>query len=162
MAPYLLALIAHGVIGGTDVVLNHELIARLPARPNAGPEQCLHSARELIFATVFLALAWFEWHGMAALAIAGLLLAELAISTVDTVIEVDTRILPVSERVLHVVLFVNMGVVVTLVGQALLAWWSMPTRVLPASHGAAAWMLSALALGALGWSVRDARAAARP
>ena len=31
MAPYLLALIAHGLIGGADVVLNHELIARIPA-----------------------------------------------------------------------------------------------------------------------------------
>lgn len=155
MEPFVLALLVHGAIGGADVVLNHELIAKIPARPNAGSEQCLHSAREAVFAAIFLALAWFEWHGLAALAIAALLLAELAISTVDTVIEVETRILPVSERVLHVFLFVNMGVVVTLVGQALLAWWPLPTGVVRADHGGAAWLLSLLGLVSLAWSVRD-------
>ncbi|MES2319929.1 MAG: hypothetical protein V4631_20810 [Pseudomonadota bacterium] len=155
MEPYLLALLVHGVIGGADVVLNHELIAKIPSRPNAGPEQWLHSARELVFGIIFLALAWYQWHGVAALAIGALLLAELVISTVDTVIEVDTRVLPVSERILHVFLFVNMGVVVTLVGQALLAWTRLPTGLVAAGHGAPAWVLSVLALVALGWSVRD-------
>lgn len=155
MEPFIAALLVHAIIGGIDVLLNHELIAKIPSLPNAGPEQCLHSARELVFGALFLALAWFEWHGTAALAIAALLLAELLISTVDTVIEVDTRVLPVTERVLHVALFVNMGVVLALVGQALLAWWPLPTQVLRAEHGAAAWMLSAMALAALAWSVRD-------
>ena len=155
MEPYIAALLVHAAIGATDVVLNHELIAKIPSLPNAGPEQCLHGARELVFSGLFLALAWFEWHGLAALAIAALLLAELAISTVDTVIEVDTRVLPVTERVLHVALFVNMGVVLALVGQALLGWWPLPAQVLRAEHGVAAWVLSVLALAALAWSVRD-------
>ena len=155
MEPFIAALLVHAVIGGIDVVLNHELIAKIPSLPNAGPEQILHSARELVFGALFLALAWFEWHGTTALAIAALLLAELFISTVDTVIEVDTRVLPVTERVLHVALFVNMGVVLVLVGQALLAWWPLPAQVLRADHGMAAWVLSALALAALAWSVRD-------
>jgi hypothetical protein len=155
MAPYIAALLVHAVIGGVDVILNHELIARIPARPNAGPEQVLHSARELLFSAIFVALAWWEWHGVAALAIGALLAAELVVSTIDTVVEVDTRILPVTERVLHVFLFVNMGIVLTLVGQALLRWWQLPTAVVPASHGAPAWVLSVLAAIALGWSVRD-------
>ena len=162
MAPYIAALLVHAVIGGTDVVVNHELIAKIPSRPNARPEQCLHSARELVFAILFVALAWYEWHGWTALAIAALLLAELLISTIDTVIEVDTRVLPVSERVLHVLLFVNMGVVVTLVGQALLAWWPLPTGIVRASHGAPGIALSVLALVALGWSARDALSVLRP
>ena len=155
MEIYLLALAAHGVLGGIDVVLNHELIAKIPARPNGGPEQCLHSARELVFAALFMALAWFEWHGLAALGIAALLLAELAISAIDTIIEVDTRILPVSERLLHFILFVNLGVVLTLVGPALLAWWDAPTELLPVHHGALSWVLSVQAIAALAWSLRD-------
>ena len=155
MEPFVLALIAHGLIGGADVVFNHELIARIPAQRNSGPEEYLHSARELIFAALFFALAWYAWHGVAVWFIAALLLAELVVSTIDMVLEIDTRVLPVTERIAHVLLFVNFGIVVTLVGQALLAWSRLPSGIMPVSHGAASWVLSALAVLALGWSIRD-------
>lgn len=156
MEPFVVALIAHGVIGGSDVVLNHELIARIPSLPNATAEQILHSARELAFAILFVALAWYEWHGAAALVIACVLAGEMLISTVDMVVEADTRVLPVPERVLHVLLYTNYGIVLVLVGQTLWRWWPLPSAVVPASHGLASWVLSAMALASLGWSVRDA------
>ncbi len=55
MEPFVLALAAHGLIGGADVIVNHELIARIPAQAGTGPEERLHSARELIFALLFVA-----------------------------------------------------------------------------------------------------------
>lgn len=155
MEPFLFALIAQGLIGGADVIVNHKVIAQVPARDNAGPEEVLHSARECIFGTLFFALAWFEWHGVAVLFIAGLLLAEVVVSTVDTVLEFDTRLLPVTERVAHVFLFVNLGILVTLVGQALLAWGDRPSAIVGVDYGAVSWLLSGLAVLALGWSVRD-------
>ena len=161
MEPFILALIAHGLIGGADVIVNHEAIARVPAQPNTGPEQLLHSARELIFALLFLGLAWFAWHGAAAFIIAALLLTELAVSTIDTVIEPDVRVLPVTERVAHVLLFVNAGIILGLLGPVLLAWSALPTQLAAADYGAASWVLSALALLALCWSIRDAASATR-
>lgn len=161
MPAFVYALIAHGIIGGLDVIINHELIARLPARRGARAELALHSARELIFATLFGGLAWFEWHGLAALLIGALLLGEFLISLVDMVIEPEVRPLPPSERVAHVVLLVNLGVIAALVGQAVLAWLSQPTGLAAVDYGAASWILSALALGSLGWSVRDAISASR-
>lgn len=155
MEPFIIALIAHGVIGGSDVILNHELIARIPSLPGATAEQTLHSARELAFCILFLALAWFEWHGAAALAIACVLAAEMLISTFDMVVEGDTRVLPVTERALHALLFTNYGIVLALTGQALLRWWALPGAIVPTSHGLASWVLSAMALASLGWSVRD-------
>lgn len=155
MEPFVAALIAHGLIGGADVIVNHEVIAKIPQLPNSGPEEVLHSLRELLFATLFASLAWFEWHGAAAWFIAALIAAELVISTIDQAIEFDIRLLPVTERVAHVCLFVNMGIVVTLVGQALLQWHSLPTRLEAVDHGMASWILSALAALALGWSIRD-------
>ncbi|SHH45960.1 hypothetical protein [Massilia sp. CF038] len=156
MEPFIIALLAHGVIGGTDVVLNHELIARLPSQASARTEQVLHSGRELAFALLFTALAWGEWHGAAALLIGAILVGETLISTVDMVVEINTRILPVSERVLHVLLFTNYGIVLALVGQTLLDWWQLPTALVPADHGWASWVLSLMALASLGWCVRDA------
>lgn len=155
MEPFIIALIVHGCIGGADVIFNHEIIARIPSLPNSGPEEVLHSARELLFAVLFFSLAWFEWHGAAALFIAAIIAAELIVSTVDQVIELDTRLMPVTERVAHVCLFVNMGIVVTLVGQELLRWFALPMQLRPVDYGMASWVLSVLAVLALAWSVRD-------
>jgi hypothetical protein len=33
MGPFVVALNAHGVMGGTDVILNHELVGRAPSLP---------------------------------------------------------------------------------------------------------------------------------
>ena len=151
----------HGLIGGADVIFNHELIARIPSQPGSRAEECLHSARELIFATLFFSLAWYEWHGAACLFIVALLLGEMAVSTVDAVLELDVRVLPTTERVAHVLLFVNFGIVVTLVGQAALAWSRLPTDIVATSHGTLSWVLSGLAVLALGWSIRDALSAVR-
>ena len=159
IAGFLLALIGHGVIGALDVLINHELIAKVPRQTAAAREQCLHGARELVFAALFGALAWAEWHGALALAIAALLAAELAISTVDQVLELDIRLLPVTERAAHAVLFVNLGIIIALLGQQLLAWAALPSALVRVDHGWASWVLSALAIAALAWSVRDGLAA---
>jgi phosphatidylglycerophosphate synthase len=145
----------HGVLGGLDVLLNHELLARLPAKGYAGPEESMHSAREWIFFAIFLSLAWFEWHGAAVWWIAALYLGEVAVSARDVVIEGETRVLPKPERVLHLFLFMNLGALVVLVGQALLGWHGLPAAVVRTHHGWASWVLTAMALGTLAWAVRD-------
>jgi phosphatidylglycerophosphate synthase len=144
-----------GVIGGVDVILNHELLARLPQRADTGTEEALHSAREFVFTALFLSLAWCEWHGVLVLWIAALLLCEVVISSVDVVVEGNTRILPVPERVLHLFLFMNLGVVILLVVSALLDWWQLPAGVTRVDHGWGSWVLTAMAALALGWGVRD-------
>jgi hypothetical protein len=159
--PLFLALIVHGLIGGADVIVNHELIAKLPSRPGVRAELILHSMRELLFAILFLALAWLEWHGAAALFIAALVLLELAVSLVDTVIEPALRLLPPGERVLHFFLFVNIGIIIALLGPILLQWWVAPTQLRRADYGVASVVLTALALLAMGWSMRDALSAWR-
>ena len=154
-------LIVHGVLGGLDVVVNHEMIVHLPKRPGSKAEQRLHTAREAIFATLFLAIAWWEWHGAWALFPAGLLLAELLVSMRDAAIEGETRILPVTESVLHVALFVNLGVLFAFGGQQLRAWAALPAAVAPAAPDWPAWVLSAMAFLCLAWAVRDAVSARR-
>lgn len=161
MEPFVLVLLAHGVIGSIDVLVNHELVARVPALPGSAVEQWLHGARELIFAALFAGLAWFTWEGAAAYVIAALLLAELAVSTTDSVVEPGVRVLPFAERVLHVLLFVNFGALLALLLPRLAAWAELPTRLAPASYGAASWALSVLSLLALAWALRDASNAAR-
>jgi phosphatidylglycerophosphate synthase len=151
----------HGAIGGLDVLLNHELLARLPRQTYAGPEERVHSAREALFCAIFLSLAWFEWHGAAVWWIVALYLGEVGVSARDVVIEGNTRVLPKPERVLHLFLFMNLGALVVLVGQALLGWHALPTAMVPTDHGWASRVLSVMALGSLVWAVRDGLSAWR-
>lgn len=106
-------------------------------------------------------LAWFEWHGGFVWWIVALFLAETAISARDVVVEGEVGELPKSGHLLHLFLFMNLGVMFTLTGQALFAWHALPSRLAPVDHGWASCLLTAMALGALGWALRDGLAATR-
>jgi phosphatidylglycerophosphate synthase len=156
---YVLALVLHGVIGGLDVFINHEWLARLPSRRDAVTEEKLHSARELLFCLAFLSLGWFEWHGAAVWWIVLLYAGEVLVSAVDVLVEGEIRVLPRPERVLHLFLFMNLGALIVLVGQALLGWSALPTAIVFVDHGWASRVLTVMGIGALVWAIRDGRRA---
>jgi hypothetical protein len=151
--PALLA--AQGVMGGVDTLVNHEWIERLPKRPQARTEIGLHSIREAIYACLFAGLAWFAWHGAAAAAIAMLVLAEVLVTATDELVENRTRVMPQNERVLHVFLTLNLGLIIALLAPTLARWATQPTALAPVDHGWLSWFLSALALASAAWSLRD-------
>ena len=151
-------LVAQGVLGGIDTLLNHERIERLRLRRESRREVGLHSLREAIYALLFGGLAWFEWHGVLALAIGALLLAELAVTAIDEAVENRTRVLPQNERILHIVLTLNLGAIIALLAPVLAGWARQPSALDPVSYGLTSLALSVLALFAAAWCVLDARA----
>lgn len=148
-------LVAQGIIGGVDTLLNHELIEGLPHRRALRGEVGLHAVREAVYAALFAAFAWFAWHGALAFVLGALLVAEVLIILTDEVLENRLRVLPSNERALHVLLTLNFGAIVALFGPVLLEWAARPTALAPAHHGWPSWALSALALAAVAWAVRD-------
>jgi hypothetical protein len=158
---FLYALLLHGVLGAIDVFLNHELLAKLPARREAAEEEGLHAVREFIFACLFASIAWFAWHGALVWWIAALLLGEVLVSARDVVVEGGIRVLPVPERVLHLLLFMNLGALVVLGGFTLAEWHVGEAMLIRVDHGWASWVLTAMAAGAFAWAVRDGVAALR-
>lgn len=152
-------LMLHGLIGGFDVLWNHELKEHLPRRPSAATEEGLHSARELLFALLFISLAWWQWHGRWVWFIAALVAIETGVTARDAVVEVKTRVLSVAEQLSHVALFINFGVFLTLLFGRLSAWSGLPDAVVAVDYGWVSRVLSALGLIAAGWCVRDALAA---
>lgn len=154
-------LVFHGIVGGLDVVLNHEATSHLPEHAWARHEQVLHSMRELAFAMLFAGLGWLQWNGAFAWLVAALVLAEFAISFVDTLLEDRIRRLPQLERALHTILFINFGAYSALLAYVLIDWSVAPTSVQFAYHGVLSWALGVLALGSFGWCVRDALSARR-
>ena len=148
-------LAAQGVLGGIDTLVNHEWLAKLPQRPDARGEIALHSLREANYAVLFGGLAWFSWHGGLAYILGGLLLAEILITARDEWIENRIRVLPQNERVMHVFLTLNLGAIIALLIPVLHGWSSQPGGLAARDYGVLSWFLSALALAAAFWSVRD-------
>jgi membrane-bound metal-dependent hydrolase YbcI (DUF457 family) len=158
MIPVLSLLILHGVIGGVDVLVNHELAEKLPHRESARHEEILHSLRELLFALIFGGLALFEWRGSFAWCIVALLAGEFLVSLTDTLLEDKIRRLPPLERALHVLLFINFGAYVALFVPVLADWNAMSSALEPVHYGWRTWLLSGLSALALAWCIRDALA----
>lgn len=147
------------LLGGLDNLTHHELTEKLPARASARTELALHSARELIYAVLFIGLAWFAPHGLWAWALLALLAAEIVITLWDFIEEDRTRTLPPFERVLHTVMAINFGAMLALGAPAWTAWAAAPTGLAFEAHGLFSWFLTLSAAGVAAWGVRDVAAA---
>jgi uncharacterized protein len=144
------------LVGGLDNLWHHEVTERLPAQRAAADELTLHAARELIYAFVFIALAWFRWQGYWALLIAFALALEIVITLADFVVEDRTRRLPAFERVLHTLLAVNFGAALAVLTPVLADWWGMRSGIAVVSHGIFSWIFTFFSVGVFVWSVRNA------
>lgn len=149
------------VLGFTDVVVHHELIARLPWRSGAAPELRLHAARNLAYAVIFLALAWILPLGWTAWILAALILAEATITFIDWIVEDSSRPLPASERALHGLLAINFGVLLALLAPIVWQWQSEPASVEFVVRGVWSWLATAAVAGLLAMAIRDFAASRR-
>jgi len=147
------------LLGVLDTFWNHEIVEKLPGRRGARHELAAHALRAFAYAGLFLALAWREWHGAWALAVAGVLLFETVVTLVDFVIEDRTRRLSAFERVLHTVLTLLFGVVLMALAPQLVAWFELPTAVVATSHGGFSLLFTGFAVGMAAWGIRDGIAA---
>jgi uncharacterized protein len=145
------------LLGGLDNFWHHEITERLPAKPSAANELALHSLRELLYAFVFMALAWYHWQGLWAAALAAVLILEILVTLADFVVEDRTRKLPACERILHTILALNYGAALAVLAPVLGSWWQLPSAVVATSH-AFSWIFTFFGAGLVLWSLRNALA----
>jgi hypothetical protein len=148
---YLLA--AQGVMGAGDTLVNHELLERLPQRAEARREIGLHSLREALYAVIFVALGWFQWHGALAAFMIVVLIAEIAVDAVDEWQENRIRVLPQNERVLHFFLALNLGAIA--LSLLFTGWHGQPAALVVQDHGWLSWLLVFFGASSAAWAVRD-------
>lgn len=157
----LVLLLLQAAMGGFDTIVNHEIVARLPQRPEARRELRLHTLREADYAMLFLGLALFRWEGAFAWFVAALLAAEVAVTTVDEWIENRTRLLPQNERVLHVLLTLNLGLIIAALVPVLREWGARDTALVAIERGWMHWLLVVAGVISAAWSLRDLLAVRR-
>jgi hypothetical protein len=157
-----------GLLGAFDTLYFHEYRGQLPARlPGLSSELKLHAGRSLIYVAVFGTLPWLAWRGAWAVVLAVLLLAEMAITLADFVVEDQVRkplggLLP-GERTTHTVMAIVYGAILANLIPVLAGWGRSPTglEIEPAPVPMALRLaLTALAAGTLVSAARDAYAVA--
>lgn len=148
-------LIFQGILGGYDVLWNHEWREKLPTRPSAELEQKIHGIRELFYALLFIGLAWFCWNGFWAWGLFTVIAIEIALTAWDFVTEDKTRVLSPTERITHLVLSMTGGAYVALLIPVLISWSHLPTDIVSIDYGIRSWILTFLGLGVFAWGIRD-------
>jgi hypothetical protein len=146
-------LILQGLLGAFDNLWRQELKARLPYKRSAIGELSLRTARDLIYACLFVAMAWFTWNGAWAGLVAACIAIEIAITIADFLVEDKTRRLPGLERALHTILAINFGGLVAFLLPELIRWYAQPTAIGTTQHGGWSWLMTIFASGALAWAI---------
>lgn len=156
-----------GLIGAFDTFYYHEWRARLPARGRAaGAELKLHAARDFFYAVIFGTLPWVEWRGGWALVFLGVIIAEIALTMADFIVEADERkplgdVYP-GERVTHNFMGIIFGGMCAFLLPVLWQWWQQPAGFSAVDYpvpAAVRWMLGAMAAGVFLSGCRDLYAA---
>jgi hypothetical protein len=156
-----------GLIGAFDTLYYHEWRARLPARgPGAASELKLHAGRAFLYAVLFGTLPWLAWQGVWLLVLVAVLVAEIALTLTDFVVEIAVRKalgdVYAGERVTHAVMGILYGAMIASLIPVLFRWWTLPTGLALTSaavSGALRWSLSVMAAGVFLSGARDLYAA---
>ncbi len=154
-------LLVQVVLGGYDTFYHHEFTQRLAWRRSQRTELKLHALRNGFYLLLFLSFAWLDLHGMWALLLLLLLVAEAILTMIDFVEEDRSRKLPATERVTHGVITINYGAVLALLLPLLWQRVANASELVWVSYGLwSVWAtMMGLAIGGLG--IRDWLAAAR-
>lgn len=153
VALWLLAVL--GVIGAFDTFYYHEWRARLPARvPAVAGELKLHAARDFFYALLFGSLPWVAFRGWWVLALAAVIVIEIALTMADFIVEATERksfgdVYP-GERVTHNIMGIIYGAMTAFLIPGLWRAWQEPTSLGLAQHPVPAYLLWALSLMAAG------------
>src|SRR6202789_947963 len=122
-------------MGAFDTFYHHEMTERLAWRPSQRQELRLHGVRNMLYSLLFLTLGWLEVHGVLAMIVIAVLVAEVVITLMDFVEEDMSRKLPASERINHTLLALNYGAILVLLLPVLIEWAGQSTSVAAAYYG---------------------------
>jgi hypothetical protein len=130
-ATYLLFIL--GVLGATDIALYHTVAHGIRSHPDSRAELIVHSLRGPTYAALFLLLPNFAMQGLYFWLLIGLFAVDLAISLGDFALERHSRQffggLPSGEYVLHILLAMLFGALVTAVCYGAGDWATLPTQI---------------------------------
>jgi hypothetical protein len=157
-----------GCLGGADILLFHSVAHGIRSHPDSAKELITHSLRGPTYAALFVLIPNFQLRGLFAWGLLALFVFDVGISIWDFALEQNSRRLlgglPGGEYVLHMLMAMVFGALVTTVMHAGAGTLLAPTRLLYAPAGvseALRIMLLVMAALVLASGFQDAVAAYR-
>ena len=122
-----------GCLGATDIVLYHSVSHGIRSHHDSRFELMVHSLRGPTYAALFILVPNFVLQGSFFWLLIAIFLFDVCISLGDFIIERASREffggLPTGEYVLHIILAMLFGALVTSVFYSVGNWAGMPTRI---------------------------------
>ena len=122
-----------GCLGAADIFLYHSVSHGIREHHQSRVELLVHSLRGPTYAALFILVPNFAMHGILFWVLIGIFAFDLSVSLFDFAIERASREffggLPTGEYILHIILAMLFGALVTSVFYAVGHWAEMPTRL---------------------------------
>lgn len=122
-----------GCLGATDIATYHSFAHGIRSHPDSRNELIVHSLRGPTYALLFLLIPNFAMHGAYFWGLIGLFAIDVVISIVDFALERKSRHffggLPSGEYVLHIIIAMFFGALVTSVCYDAGEWRNFPTQI---------------------------------
>lgn len=152
-----------GLLGGFDTLYYHAWRARLPGLGQpAHAELRWHAVRDFLYATFFVTLPWYQWQGFWAAVLIIMLMAEIAATLADFMVEEQVRRplggLYAGERITHALMGIVYGAMLALLIPIAIGWSRSSAQLAPLStyaSGALRWALTAMGIGVFLSGLRD-------
>lgn len=114
MTTAVVLLLVNGVLGAIDTLWYHEYKGRLAWQPDLyRVELRLHASRDAVYVVLYGTIGWWHWSGPWAAVLMSLLAVEILVTLADFVVEDRTRPLSAGERVLHSLMAIVYGAMLT-------------------------------------------------
>lgn len=131
VATYILFVL--GILGGTDILLYHSISHGIRTHQDSRQELFIHSLRGPTYALLFTVVPNFALHGLFFWLLIAIYFLDLLISLADFAIERASREffggLPTGEYVLHILLAMLFGGLVTSTFYGAGSWGALPTSI---------------------------------
>ena len=122
-----------GCLGATDIAVYHSIAHGIRSHPDSRAELVVHSLRGPTYASLFLLVPNFAMHGLFFWCLIGLFTVDVGISVWDFALERHSRQffggLPSGEYVLHIIIAMLFGGLVTAVFFGAGEWATLPTWI---------------------------------
>lgn len=122
-----------GILGATDIAVYHSFAHGIRHHPNSRSELVVHSLRGPTYAALFILVPNVQMRGYFFWCLVAMLFVDTVISIVDFALERRSRQfiggLPSGEYVLHMLIAMLFGSLVTSIWMSVNRWSSMPTEL---------------------------------
>ncbi|OUS30163.1 TIGR01777 family protein [Gammaproteobacteria bacterium 45_16_T64] len=155
MNTVLTLVVIQALMGAFDTLYHHELKVCLPGKKSAQLELKIHGVRSVIYAFLFMILAWVQLKGGFTILLASILVVEIILTLWDFVIEDQTRLLPPLERITHTLLAINYGVILAFLLPEMAGWYKAPAGVELTFYGWQSLVMTLFSVGVLISGAKD-------